>query len=190
MMVREQGALPGLKPARRKAWPPREIDRAACLAFAEGALSLPPAREHIERAAPAPGAQLLARFVLPLELCKSGNPRGYEQPWQHERVKKALHLRMLVQLGGRPWAAPAPGRPFVRCIRFSSVEPDAFADSFKAPVDILTGPDARGARRASKRAPRRLNVIADDNARAIRLSQHWEPAPQKHGFGLIEVWSS
>lgn len=187
-----QDTLPGLprSPAPKKAWPPREIDRTACLGFADAALAKPPARPHIER--PEPKGERVARFVVPLELCRPGNPRGYAKPWMHERVKKALWLRMLVQVGGKPWDAPLGGRPHVRCIRFSSVEPDAFADSFKAAVDILCSTSSKGAKRrvAGKREPRRLNIIADDRPALVKQTQHWEPAPRGQGFALIEVWTS
>jgi hypothetical protein len=160
------------------------------LARADAILSRPPARTHIERVRPAGG--LVCRFALPLDLLRPQNRTRHAQPWMQAKVKKALFLRMLVQLGGLARDVPLRGRPLVRCVRFSSVEPDAYNDGFKAAIDVLCAipPRTTVAKLAGKRAPKRLNVIADDKPTATRVVQWWEPAPRGKGFGLIEVWTS
>jgi hypothetical protein len=87
-------------------------------------------------------------------------------------VKSSLQKTMLLQFGRRR-NEPLPGRPMVRCIRFSSSEPDRYNDGFKFAVDRLV----------------ELRLIADDRPAACDLHQLWEYAPPKQGFGLIEVFT-
>jgi hypothetical protein len=133
-------------------------------------LAEPPLRDHIER--PKPVGQCRYRFALPLELCPSTNMTRHGQAWKLAKMKKQCLGLMQAQLRPRPTSA-LTGRPQVLCIRFSSVEPDAYADWAKIPVDCL----------------KKLGVIAEDNPRAINLSQYWEPAPPKSGFCIVEVWT-
>lgn len=49
-------------------------------------------------------------------------------------------------------------------------------------IDILC---ARTAKR-----PKRLNIIVDDKPACADVRQHWEPAKQGQGFGLIEIWDT
>ncbi len=56
------------------------MTRAEMLAFADRTLSAPPARSHIVR--PVSHGEVVARFVLPLDLCKAQNRRdGAEPRW-------------------------------------------------------------------------------------------------------------
>ena len=165
------------------------FDWHAALAQADATLSRPPARPHIERVKPA-GA-LVCRFALPLDLCQPQNRTRHAQPWALGKLKTTLYLSMLIQNGGRARSSPLHGRPLVRCVRFSSVEPDAFNDGFKAAIDVLCAiPPMTRAAIAGRRNPKRLNVILDDRPTCARVVQWWEPAPRGKGFALIEVWTS
>jgi hypothetical protein len=65
-------------------------------------------------------------------------------------------------------------------VRFSSSEPDKYADWAKEAVDVLMTP--------TKRRPiGRLNIIIDDSPSCIDLHQWWEHAARGHGFVYIQV---
>lgn len=168
---------------------------------AEEALSKPPPLDWIER--PEPRGELVARFVLPLELCKPQNQltraammiganakqigpsrklgngkRG--RSWQLGKYKTDVYTMMWAQ--HPPRRAPLPGRAFVRAIRFSPMETDPYADWAKAHLDILC---IAGAGRKN-----RLNFIKDDKGSVCDIKQHWEPNPAGGpGFGYLEVWA-
>jgi hypothetical protein len=133
-------------------------------------LSEPPARPHIVRVAPV--GRLVAQFALPLELIQPQNRTRHAQPWKLAKLKSQCKLVMVAQWGRRR-SEPLPGRPMVRCIRFSSVEPDKYNDGFKIAVDRLV----------------ELKFIADDAPSVCDLHQWWEYAPPKNGFGVVEVWT-
>jgi hypothetical protein len=137
---------------------------------ADEAFNRPPLRDHIER--PKPAGQCRNRFALPLPVCQPQNRTRHAQPWKLGKMKSECLALMRTQLSTRP-TSPLPGRPQVLCVRFSSVEPDAFADWAKVPVDCL----------------KKLGLIVDDKPSAIELKQWWEPSPPKAGFCVIEVWS-
>lgn len=147
------------------------------LRFADEALAKPPAKPHIERHEGR--GELVARWTLPLSLCPTTNRTRGAAGWALSRTKEMAYAIMSVQHRSR--AEPLPGRPHVRCIRFSSSEPDTYNDGFKIAVDKLCAP--------TERAPKRLGYIRDDSPSVARITQHWEPAPPKRGFGLIEVWT-
>lgn len=90
-------------------------------------------------------------------------------------MKHDVLVLMLVQ--HRPRRQPLPGRPFVRCVRFSSVEPDKYADWAKLPVDRLTA-KSRG-----------LGFLRDDRPGDCEIHQGWEHAKNGQGFVLVEVWT-
>ena len=148
-----------------------------CLAIADTALSAPPPEDWIEREAPR--GELVARFVLPLSLCPTTNSTRHAPGWKLGKLKAEAYAIMAAQHGRR--SEPLPGRPHVRCIRFSSRCPDASSNGFKLAVDKLISP--------TKRAPQRLGFIAEDSPRHAKITQHWEPAPRGRGFGLVEVWT-
>lgn len=164
--------------------PPRfqkPFDPRAAFELADRTLAAPPARPHIRRAKPQ-GA-LVARFVLPLELCQPENRGGHAQPWKFQRQRRDAFLLMLSQ-HGQVETTPLQGRPMVRCIRFSSAESDPLAGWAKNPVDRLC---------PSKTTLRKqrlgLGLIRDDRGSAIDLVQWWEPAPPGQGCVLVEVWT-
>lgn len=130
----------------------------------------PPARPHIVRVAPV--GRLIAQFVLPLELVQPQNRTRHAQPWKLAKLKSQCKLVMLAQWGRRR-QRPLAGRPMVRCIRFSSVEPDRYNDGFKFAVDRLV----------------ELKFLVDDKPSLCDLHQWWEYAAPREGFGLVEVWT-
>lgn len=146
------------------------------LALADDVLSRPPALAHIERPVPLPN--LVARFALPLELCKPMNRiarAGTQQAgWALKKMKHDTFLRMMAQCGRR--GSPLPGRPQVLALRLSSSEPDKYADWQKNPVDRLRANPKMG-----------LAYIVDDSPRCIDLQAWWEPAKAGHGAVIIEV---
>lgn len=117
-------------------------------------------------------------FFLPLTLCKRQNAKFGSKGWQASKDRKETlgYLRMQ----GRPWAKPLTGRPYVRCIRFSTTEPDKYCDWAKVAVDCLCAP--------SKRSPYRLGIIVDDAPKFAEIDQRWFKAKQGEGFCVIEVW--
>lgn len=158
----------------------------AAMRLAIAALEAPPTRPWIERVAPV--GDLMIRFVLPLELCPPTNRTRHGQGWQLAKIKKRAHALMLAQAIRRMGPAiftsgcpPLPGRPLVRCIRFSAVAPDALANFAKIPVDILCARTAR--------AKARLSIIRDDKPSAAKVVEWWEPAPKGSGCVLVEVWT-
>jgi hypothetical protein len=153
------------------------FDRFALLERAEALLSVPPTIARIER--PEPRGNRVARFVLPLELCKPQNRKRGAKPWAAKKHLDAVAHAMAIQV--RPWGEALGGRPQVRCVRFSSVEPDPYADWAKVAVDVLCAPN--------KRNRDRLNIIQDDAPKHAEIRQWWEPAPAKQGFVYIEVWT-
>jgi len=122
----------------------------------------------------------VASFVLPLELLKRQNWSRHQPIGLLARVKDDLYDVMRPQ-AGPPREAPLPGRPFVRCIRFSGKAPDRGADTFKMAIDILCAPE--------EGKHRRLSFLVDDNEDDADVHQHWEPAPPGRGFGLLEVYT-
>lgn len=138
-------------------------------------LSLPPAKPWIER--PQFNGEVIARFVLPNELCQPQNAKRDSQIWRRQKDRVTIQSQMVLQCRPRP--EPLTGRPQVLCVRFSSVEPDKYSDWCKVPVDVL----------CRKRVDRvqRLNIIHDDAPRYADVWQWWEPAPKDEGFVFIEV---
>ena len=138
-------------------------------------LSRPPAKAHITRT-PGKGRCLL-RLALPLELCPTTNGTRHGAPWKLAMLKSGLLTVMLVQLRGQRCASPLPGRPMLRCIRFSSSEPDAFSDGFKMAIDrLIVGKN-------------RIGYLRDDRPSDCEVVQWWEYAPPGKGFAVLEIWS-
>lgn len=157
---------------------PAPIDAAwisSCLNRADAVLAAPIAKPHIVRVAPV-GA-LVARFVLPLDFCPSLNRFAELPSFARKRVKDQVATLMLVQQRFMRRLEPLPGRPFVRAIRFTSVEADRDASWCKVPVDRLTGKHGG------------LGFIQDDRPSKLDLRTWWEPVPPKCGFVLLEVFS-
>lgn len=164
------------------------FDPGAALAIADAILREPPARPHIER--PPLRGVVVARFALPLELLKPQNRTRHGQDWALDRLKRDVFACMVAQ--HRPRREALPGRPQVLCVRFSSVEPDAYADWAKHAVDVLCAPLPMLTREGKVRkhaTTRRLNFIRDDKQASAEVRQWWEPLSRKmgKGFGVIEV---
>jgi hypothetical protein len=159
---------PRIRPVVDAAW------IADALSRADAILAAPPARAHVVRVKPA-GA-LVVRFVLPLDCCEPQNRTRHGKPWVLGKLKERIGLLMFVQAQGFS-RHTLPGRPVVRCVRFSSVEPDKYNDGFKFAIDRLT--KNKGG----------LGFIRDDRPADCDVHQTWEYAPPKHGFGLVEVWT-
>jgi hypothetical protein len=151
--------------------------RFALLERADAILAVPPEITRIER--PTWCGDRVARFVLPLDLCKPQNRKRDTPSWAAKKHLDAVTQAMAIQV--RPWSRCLPGRPQVRCTRFSSSEPDSFADWAKVPVDVLCAPIARN--------KNRLNIIRDDSPRFADIKQWWEPAKPGDGFVYIAVWT-
>lgn len=123
--------------------------------------------------------QPIAKFTLPLHVCKPQNRTNHRAPWAYQRDRK--RVAMLMGLQARRPVAPLEGRPRVVCTRFSSVEPDAFSDWAKMAVDVLTLPTAR--------APMRLGFLRDDRPKDAEIVQRWEYAAPGKGRCEIEVFA-
>lgn len=147
---------------------------ADCRNRARATLESPPARSHVVRVEPV--GVLVASFVLPLDLCPTLNAYAQMKPWQRQKLKGPLLLVMHSQLRDRP-RAPLSGRPFVRAIRFSSVEVDRDSGWGKLAIDRLT-PKHAG-----------LGLIEDDRPSKLDLQAWWEPAPPSKGFCVVEVFT-
>lgn len=155
----------------------RKLQRFEMLAEAERLLALPPKHPWIDR--PAPRGDLVARFVLPLELCQPQNRTRHGKPWALGKLKQDVYLCLLTQRGPRESALD--GRPQLRCCRFSSSQCDACSDWAKHAIDALCRP--RGRRRHG------LGFLRDDRPKDVDVRQWWEPAPAGKGFCLLEVWT-
>ena len=152
------------------------MNLADMLARADRSLSAAPVFDRIER--PEPHGEVVARFALPLELCPTGNHRDSTKGhWWISKLKRSVALAMLAQSSRQ--REPLPGRPQVLCVRFSSVEPDRYADWAKHAIDTLCVP--------TPRSPCRLGFLRDDRPRDAEVHQWWEPAPKGQGFVYIEV---
>jgi hypothetical protein len=148
---------------------------AEALAFVDTALAAPPKFNHIERRRGV--GRCIARWVLPLHLCPGVNVLAEMPNWKRAKVKEAALGLMWMQSGGKRAAEPLPGRPMVRCVRFSSVEPDDNNSHSKVPVDRLTTKNSG------------LGYLVDDKPRNMRLATWWEPAQPGKGCVLVEVWT-
>lgn len=170
-----------------------------CLSYAAHTLSGPTARPWIERV---PGiGRLVARFVLPLNLATTANANRHRAGWSMAKERAAVLSRMAGQLtpqldltgwtccaNGRGLVPcrrePLPGRPMLRCIRFSSVEADSTAAWWKVPCDVLLAPRKRAGKTVAG-----LGLLRDDRPSALDVRAWWEYAPRGHGFALIEIWT-
>lgn len=135
---------------------------------------------------PEPRGEFVAKFVLPPELCLTGNACRHKPGWAIQKVKDQLWTMMRAQwffqrtLDRRP--LPLSGRPDVLCARFTSRPVDAVSDWAKFPVDMLT--------KATKKEPRhRLGLIQDDDPISARVCQWWEKVPASEAVVLIRVFT-
>jgi hypothetical protein len=119
--------------------------------------------------------RLLYRFVVPLAVAKPTNAARHAQGWMLAKCKKRAYQLMSLQTTNPQLLG---GRPFIRCIRFSSVECDAYANHGKIPVDVLMVGDKN-----------RLGIIRDDAPRYVEIKEWWEYSKKGYGFELVEVFS-
>ncbi len=188
-MIANARPLSALKPRKAKA-PKPQFDRDRALVFARDALSRPPADPYAERV-PMTG-ELVCEFVLPLGLCKPQNRKGKGrgERFAHMGTIRKLHKKMgddlPVILPNWQMRFPLKGRPQVRCIRFSSVQPDNFADWGKLAIDRLCVHVPRLVKGKPDRNTK-LGIIQGDKPREADVSQKWEPAPAGKGFVYIAV---
>jgi hypothetical protein len=162
------------------------FDVREALARAGEILSAPPAKPHIVRIDPV--GSLVARLVLSLALCEPQNRKRVVPRYVWAQKRAAILAVFQAQLRGQLPQAPLPGRPMVLCTRFSSVEADAFADSFKLAIDCLCPSKKRLVAGVPKLAPG-LGLIRDDKPSLCDVRQRWEYAPPKLGFCLVEVYT-
>jgi hypothetical protein len=118
-------------------------------------------------------------FFLPLALCQRQDAKLKVYGYLAAKMKREVTGCLRMQC--RPRTECLSGRPTVRCIRFSSVEPDAFADWAKLPVDCLCAPN--------KKSPNRLNIIKDDAPKYAEILQIWRKTKPGKGFCVLEVYS-
>lgn len=154
--------------------------------LARRALQRPVAKQHIERHDG--HGVLIAYFALPLTVAPPMNRHREIEPWALEKLKKSCLQRMQVQLilqrretpaalQAAGVSTPLPGRPQVRAIRFSSVEPDKNSAWSKIIVDRLTGKHGG------------LGLIQDDKPELLEERDWWEPCAAGEGFVYLELWS-
>jgi hypothetical protein len=164
--------------------PPTPFRVDAALAIADDVLSRPPARPHIER--PVRRGELVARFALPLELLKAQNAKRYAKPWLITKTRQQIYGMMRIQLCGASFVVPLPGRPQVIARRFSSTEPDAYADGFKQAIDCLCVSRTRTHKGRTIKIPG-LGMLRDDRPADAQIIQTWEYVAPGKGFGILEV---
>ena len=193
---RRAGATSPKKPRT----PPPPFVIADARALASAILAAPPAKPHIERPAPAAGL-FVALWVLPLEVCPRLNALAEMPGFARKKLKTAALKTMLAQCGGRRQAVPLSGRPVVRIVRLSSVEPDKGSAWEKIPVDRLcigkrTRPKllkhltpAEWKAAQLKMGPVDLGYLADDKPSKLDLQAWWEPCAPGHGCVYIELWT-
>jgi hypothetical protein len=176
--------------------PARAFDIEAARATVEAILAAPPANERVQRRAP--DGQLVARWLLPLDMAPGVNSLNGRSGWQKGAARARCIKEMLRQVGGKRPAAPLSGRPHVRVIRFSSVEPDGDNAFSKLPLDalLIDRPkrpkgmhEVMWALVKPKLKPKKLCYLVDDSPKHIDLFVGWEPAPPGRGCVLVEVWT-
>lgn len=172
------------------------FDSAVAIRRALAVLAAPPAQPHVVR--PEPAGELVATWALPLELCPTLNALAEMPSWARQRLKKDALALMLAESRGRLAPAPLAGRPLVRALRLSSVEPDRDSGWPKVPVDRLCvgkrvrpkdlRPDVWHAL-AGRMPPVGLGWLRDDRPSALDLRAWWEPAAPGEGLVYLELWT-
>lgn len=171
-----------LTPAVTGAFAPSK--RAELLACADAILGDPPASAFTERH-PSRGA-LVIRFVLPLEMARPLNRTRHAKAWQMDKHREVVLTTMRTQWlkWGGAVSIPLPGRPQMRAIRFSSVQPDSTAAWWKEAIDVLLLPRMRRGRRVDG-----VGVLVDDRPSKLETRAWWEKVRASEGFALIELWT-
>lgn len=163
---------------------PKEFSVPDALARADEILSAPCAG-HLPRV---PGrGELVARFVLPLDLCQPQNATRHAPVFALAATKEKIWRLLWVQAGCQIRPVPLTGRPQIRAIRFSVKEPDQMNDGFKVAIDQLCVP--RAPKQPGGRKKKGLGFLQDDAPRFVRIDTWWEKSRQGYGLGLLEVWT-
>lgn len=118
---------------------------------------------------------IVARFFLPLECCPTLNRYAEMNGWARAKVKKAALDYMAIQY--RQKRTMLTGKPLVRAIRFSSVEPDTDSSWMKVPVDRLTGKHGG------------LGLIKDDKPSQLDRFSFWHTVKPGGGYVVLELLS-
>jgi hypothetical protein len=172
------------------------FDAAGATRRALAVLATPPARPHIVR--PEAVGELVGAWALPLEFCPTLNALAEMPSWARQRIKANALALMLAQSEGRLAPAPLSGRPRVRALRLSSVEPDRDSGWPKVPVDRLcVGRRLRPKHvrvdvwraLAMRMRPVGLGWLRDDRPSALDLRAWWEPAAPGEGLVYVELWT-
>lgn len=130
--------------------------------------------------------QLVHAFVFPLALCQNENSHSHGSGWRHAKRKDELWDVMRKQCSTvRP--SPLPGRPMVRQVRFSSVEPDVAGEGFKTAIDFLRVPVLP--KKPGGRFKRGLGFLVDDAPKFVERVAWWERVAPKQGFALLEIYT-
>lgn len=142
---------------------------------------------HITR--PVPRGRKVAVFFLSLRLCEPQDRRRKAPMWVYASKRKGILSWLEPQWLAQPRPAlslplPVNARPQVLCVRYSSVEPDAFADWAKQAIDCL---QPGGTRKGKPFAG--LGIIKSDRPSECDVRCWWEPARVGQGFVAIEVWT-
>jgi hypothetical protein len=126
-------------------------------------------------------------FALPLNLCEPQDRMRHAAPWvyryKRDRLLGELTKQWMKEYGRLP-ATPL-ACPQLLCVRYSSMEPDPYADWAKQAIDCL---QPSGLRRG--RPFYGLGLIRNDSRKECDVHQWWEPAKVKEGFCVIEVRSA
>lgn len=175
------------------------MTRNECLQVADAILSTPPASPYTERVEGV--GDLLARFVVPLDLAKPANRNRHRQAWAMARERSSVLACVCGQLTHHfeiyDWSwcldgrtirpmrpEPLPGRPMARAIRFSSVEPDFAAAPHKTVLDVMLPARVRRGRMVPG-----IGLLRDDKPACLHVVAWWERVPRGSGFQLVEIWS-
>ena len=152
--------------------------------------------------------ELVAQFFLPLDLAKPRNrTRGTRFAWMAKKERDDVYNEMSRQyvfenaVKLEEFEPPVSGRPLVRCIRYSTTEPDSTAGWAKVPVDCLQPGGTRLVTKTKKVKGEKvkykvlteyegLDIISSDSPKHTDVVEWWEPAKRGKGFAVIEVWAS
>lgn len=167
----------------RKPWPGFR----RCLELADAALSLPPAKPHIERAEPV--GDLVWRCVVPAELCVGQNQYRRLHFGQIAKLKAEVLKAMLFQHRVRKRDSVLPGRPRVHLVRFTTREPDRDAGWSKIPVDCLVRDWSTRNKKGRLTEHNGLGFLADDRPEAADVRHWWEPGKRGAGFVYVAIYT-
>lgn len=131
----------------------------------------------IERHEPNDGDRLVLRAVLPIDLCPLLNDLTRSHFGRKTQEGNRV-FDMLLEQNRFDRGELVPGRPLVRCIRFSVNEPDEHDASWtKVPIDVLVD-----------KGEKHMGLLLDDRKSAAEVRPWWEPAPRACQCVYLDVW--